>query len=143
MDNPAKVKKFWTVIIHSIEIAPNQMMQIQAKVRGWFIYVIMTAGKYARNLDYHYLTPRDRPFEFDIPPWFFEDKTIDRVTSKDVVNQFIRLMKTQVDVVPPKPLDIPWHKIPVSKRKEIIAKLLQQQESELRAKEPGSNEEIR
>jgi hypothetical protein len=139
--NPAKVKKFWSIIINKIEISPTAQMGIRARVLGWFIYVIMRAGKNNRSLNYHYLTPRDRPFEFDVPSWFFEDKTVDKITARDVVNQFIRLMKVPVEVIPPRPLDLPWHKLPPSKRKEIISKLLKQQNADLIERPPDAEEE--
>lgn len=135
--NPAKVKRFWSVLIKKIEITSEADLSIVARVTGWFVYVILRAGSSGREIKFYYLTDMDNPFVFNIPPWFWEKKTVDRITAKDVVNQFIRLMKVPIEVIPPKPLDIPWEKLPPSKRKEIIEKLLRQRESEMKVKEPN------
>lgn len=138
MDKPNKIrtKKFWSMLITKIEIAPGLQQEVQAKVHGFFIYVILYTQGLEKDLHYHYLTPPDRPFEFSIPPWFFEKKTIDHVTSKDVVGQFVRLMKERVEVIPPKPIEVPWHKIPPSKRKKIVAELVQARMNEMTAEPP-------
>jgi hypothetical protein len=98
--------------------------------------VIIYAQGLEKDLNYHYLTPRDKPFEFEIPPWFFEKKTIDKVTSKDVVNQFVRLLKEKIDIIPPRPIEIPWNKIPPSKRKKIIQGLVKARMDEATADPP-------
>jgi hypothetical protein len=123
-------------LITKIEISPGLQQEVRARVHGYFIYVILYTQGLEKNLHYNYLTPPDKPFEFDIPPWFFEKKTIDHVTSKDVVNQFVRLMKERVEIIPPKPIEIPWHKIPPSKRKKIISDLVQARSNEMAAEPP-------
>ena len=58
-----------------------------------------------------------------LPPWAFEGKSTDSISAKDVTKKLIALLDDHTfEVIPPAPLDIPYHKIPPSKRKIIEAK---------------------
>lgn len=131
-----RTKKFWSILITKMEIAPGLQQEVRATVHGYFIYVILYTKGLEKDLKYFYLTPLNRPFEFEIPPWFFGKKTIDRVTSKDVVNQFTHLMREKIEVIPPRPIEIPWHKIPPSKRKKMIRGFVQERINDATAEPP-------
>jgi len=138
MDKPDQVrtKKFWSVLITKIEITAGLQQEVVAKVYGYFIYVTIAVRGLEKDLFYHYLTPPEEPFGFVVPPWFFENRTVDRVTPKDVVNQFVRLMREKIEVIPPRPIEIPWHKIPPSRRKKILQEMVRARFAEMGSHPP-------
>lgn len=118
-------KRFWSVIITKIEVAAWKFT-----VHGYLILMTTMIKGQETLYDLHYLTPPDKPFEMQLPPWAFEGRSMDSISAKDVTKKLIALLDDHnFEVIPPAPLDIPYHKIPPSKRKTIAAKQRQMEQS--------------
>jgi hypothetical protein len=84
-----------------------------------------------------YLTDPTKPITITVPSWFF-NKPIDKVSARDAIGQFVRIFRKPIDIIPPKPMDIPLHKIPPIKRKAFVKAYKKMMESRFLVPPPGS-----
>lgn len=121
MDRPfeRQGRKLLSVIVTKVEVA-----KWTYKAQGYFILLTIVAEGRDKWIDLHYLTPPERPFELVLPPWIFHEqkKEMDEISPRDVTKAIVKMLEDlPFEMVPPAPIDVPWHKIPPSKH-ELLKK---------------------
>jgi hypothetical protein len=138
MDRPVELqsRKFLSLLISKVEIE-----RWLYTIKGYLVYVtIMVEGR-DYSIDLQYVTPAEEPCIFRLPRGVFKDKPMDEASPKDVTDAFVKMLgETPFEIIPPAPLDVPWHKIPPSKHAAIRAKKIKETKSEGAPKAPDDRE---
>jgi hypothetical protein len=110
------VESFWTLLLSDVRMNAGRY-----RVRGHFAYVTIRVVERVKRLSFHWLTPEDEPFAFDLPPFLFPGKRFDRIAPQDVTNAFIQLFdRVPVATIPEAPISLPLHKLPPRKRDRAL-----------------------
>lgn len=122
MESEGKKRTFWTFVItkRTVEVRGEEPTIFPvAVVEGQFVYVIHQALKREEIIIPIPLTPPDKKVTLEIPGWMFPNKTVEEITAKDILDRLIELINEPFEVVQPPPPEIPWHKVPPSKRPKL------------------------
>lgn len=119
MDEKISSKEFWSILINSVRMTAGPMGKPVITVEAQFVFITHLIQGTMEDYRTWYLTDPGKPVTLVIPPWFF-NKPIDKITSRDVVSRFVRIFRNPINIIPPKPMDVPIHKIPPVKRKAFV-----------------------
>jgi hypothetical protein len=105
-------------------------------VEAQFVYITHVIQGTSEEYVPWYLTDAAKPVTLEIPPWFFT-KPIDKVSARDAVGQFVRIFRKPINVIPPKRIDVPLHKIPPIKRQAFVKAYKKMMQSQFLVPPPG------
>ncbi len=124
MEAKTQSRDFWSFVVTKSEISVRGQEPVVAPVltvEGYFVYCKHIVQGLNEETVTFPLTPLGETVRLEVPPWFFEDKTVDEISAKDIVNRFADLLALPFEIVGPPPLDVPIEKIPPSKRRTVVA----------------------
>ena len=124
-------QSFWLVLISDFRMNGGRFF-----VKGHFVYITMEMVESKRRLRFSWLTPEDKPFDFEMPKHLLPNKRLDLINAKDVEDKFIDLFNnTPVAAIPEAPIPIPIEKVPPGKRKKLMLAKKKQREHRIRERQ--------
>jgi hypothetical protein len=136
VDETVSTKEFWSILVNSVTMGAGAMGQPTVTVTAQLVYITHVIQGRTEEYVPWYLTDALTPITFTIPPWFFR-KPVDKISARDVVNQFVQIFRKPIDIIPQKPIDVPMHKIPPVKRKAFVKAYKKAMESRFLVPPPG------
>lgn len=107
---------FWSVLLGDVRYTKGDY-----RIKGRFIYGVLTVDGLVKSCYFAPITPEDQPFELSLPPFMFPKERFDKISPDDVYRKFIELLEdTPFTAIPEAPIDIPLEKIPPKKRRKIL-----------------------
>jgi len=137
MDEKISTKEFWSILVNTITMGAGPMGHPDITVEAQFVYITHVIQGTMEEYTPWYLTDALTPIKFTLPPWFFK-KPIDKVSARDVLNQFVNIFRKPIAVIPQKPIDVPLHKIPPVKRQPFVKAYKKAMESRFLVPPPGA-----
>lgn len=106
-------------LVSKIEVTQDVVI-----AHGYFVVVTLQVKGLQSGSDLHYLTPAEEPMQWQLPRWLFPDTAPEDITARQVTGALVELFAScPFEVIPPAPLEVPWHNIPPSKHKALREKL--------------------
>ena len=137
VDAKVSTKEFWSILINSVKMGAGPMGHPTVTVEAQLVFITRVVQGATEEYVPWYLTSAKEPIVITVPPWFFS-KPIDKVSARDVVGQFVRIFRKPIDIIPPKRIDVPLHKIPPVKRKAFVKAYKKMMESRFLVPPPGA-----
>lgn len=108
-------KRIWSFAVTKVKVEAWKFT-----VEGYL--VLMTTIMKGREVSYDlfYVTPPEEPFKMTLPPWAFGDKDMDEISPRLVTRKLVKMFGDHdFEMIPEIQLDVPWHRIPPSKREAL------------------------
>ena len=131
MDTP-RVDRFLTFVVKEIRIAAGRYTVFGQLA---IVYMRYDEKDQLQGLRPHWLTPTDKPIEFDLPPDVLRDKQFDKISPHDVTLAVVELLsELPVSVIPEAPLRLPHlERIPPHKRRKAMKALHKKRDDKINA----------
>jgi hypothetical protein len=121
MERPAELqtRRLTSYVVSKVEVTQEGVVAY-----GYFVVVTLQVQGLQFGHDLHYLTPEEEPMKWRLPRWLFPDTAPEDITARQVTQALVTMFATcPFDIVPPAPLEVPWHNIPPSKHKALRVKM--------------------
>jgi len=120
-------ESFWTILLSEVSLQKGQY-----RVKGHFAYVTLRIQGGTKKMSLSWLTPEDRPFEFDLPPHLFPGKRFDKISPLDVELRFVELFdQVPVSTIMEAPINLPIEKLPPRKRRRALMAAKKKREKQI------------
>ena len=121
MERPTELqtRRLMNYVVSKIEVTQDGVT-----VYGYFVAVTLQVKGLQFGHDIQYLTPAEEPMRWQLPRWLFPDTAPEDITARQVTKALVEMFAScPFEIIPPAPLEVPWHNIPPSQHKALRAKL--------------------